>query len=650
MRKIVIAGVLVLLLPYAAYTLLGVGRPELGTLFDEGVHDALVLVGAALAAARALRRRDDRLAWALIALAIACYGAAEILYYALLSGLESPPYPSVCDLLWLAFYPLSYTALVLMLRRRIPDFQPSLWLDGALAALAVAAVAAAIVFRAVAADTGGSVGMVAMNLAYPLGDILLLGIVGMVGALAGRRAGRSWLLLGAGLSTLAIADPIWLYRTAAGAYAPGEPLDLLYVIAPLLIGVAAWQRPRTDPLALTGMRRLALPMACGVVAIALETYDHFDPLPGAAVILSSVLLLAITLRLSLAFRENLRTLEGSSREALTDALTGLGNRRALLRDLEARAARGDALLIAIFDLNGFKAYNDTFGHPAGGALLERLAVRLAQVATPCDAAYRLGGDEFCTLFELDGRSPEGLVDAAAAALSEHGEGFAISSSFGWVMLPAEATAYVDALRLADRRMYAQKHRGRQSAGRQSSDVLQRALRERHPDLGDHMSAVSDLAEEVARREGLSDGEVEDVRLAAELHDVGKVGIPDAILHKPGPLTEDEWAFIRRHTLIGERILHAAPALKRVAAMVRSSHERWDGAGYPDGLAGEDIPLGARIVAICDSFDAMTSDRPYRGGMSEEAALAELRRCARTQFDAALVATFCEAVAGARALS
>ena len=159
-------------------------------------------------------------------------------------------------------------------------------------------------------------------------------------------------------------------------------------------------------------------------------------------------------------------------------------------------------------------------------------------------------------------------------------------------------------------MYANKHAGRTSAGRQSKDVLLRALAERDPGLGTHAETVA-LAAATAEALGLAADEVEHVRHASELHDVGKVAIPDAILGKPGPLTEEEWTFVRRHPIIGERIILAAPALARVAALVRSSHERWDGAGYPDGLAGDAIPLGARIVAVGRRFAAMTAGRPYR---------------------------------------
>jgi two-component system, cell cycle response regulator len=149
---------------------------------------------------------------------------------------------------------------------------------------------------------------------------------------------------------------------------------------------------------------------------------------------------------------------------------------------------------------------------------------------------------------------------------------------------------------------------------------------------------------VGSRLSLLSEELDEVVRAAELHDVGKMAIPDEILHKPGPLTDEEWSFVRQHTIIGERILGAAPALLAVAKLVRASHEHWDGSGYPDGLAGETIPLGARVVAVCDAFDAMTTSRPYRDAMSVEEALTEIRACSGTQFDPTVVEAFCEEIA------
>ena len=170
-------------------------------------------------------------------------------------------------------------------------------------------------------------------------------------------------------------------------------------------------------------------------------------------------------------------------------------------------------------------------------------------------------------------------------------------------------------------------------------VLLQVLREREPDLHEHLHGVASLAREVARAFGLPAEELDTIVRAAELHDVGKVAVPDAILHKPARLDPAERQIIERHSEVGERILAVAPALRPVARLVRASHERWDGNGYPDGLAGEAIPLGARVVAVCDAFDAMTTDRPYQAGTDADSALEELVRNAGTQFDPAVVAVF-----------
>jgi HD-GYP domain-containing protein (c-di-GMP phosphodiesterase class II) len=251
----------------------------------------------------------------------------------------------------------------------------------------------------------------------------------------------------------------------------------------------------------------------------------------------------------------------------------------------------------------------------------------------------MGGDEFCVLVSGDAAAVDAAVSRATAALAEAGDGFAISNSHGTALLPAEACSAEVALRIADQRMYARKNARPQSAGSQARDVLVRVLNEREPELHDHVLDVGQLAVAVARRLGMPEESLPELLHGAELHDVGKIGLPESILRKPGPLDDDEWAFMRRHTVIGERFLLAVPALRNVAALVRSSHERWDGGGYPDGLAGEAIPLGARIIAVCDAFDAMVTDRPYRAGMPREDAEAELRRCAGSQFDPAVVQAF-----------
>jgi diguanylate cyclase (GGDEF)-like protein len=367
---------------------------------------------------------------------------------------------------------------------------------------------------------------------------------------------------------------------------------------------------------------------------------------GPAPIAMLLVALAMIALAALSLRSARRELQA---HATSDALTGLGNRRKLMADLErlTRSARADApVVLTLFDLNGFKNYNDTFGHPAGDALLSRLGTALAAAVQEFDGqAYRQGGDEFCVIASAAHR--HALEQAADRALTEHGEGFRISAAYGSVVLPRDTGDAGEALRKADQAMYAQKYSGRATAGRQSSDVLMRALAERHPDLGDHQHGVAELAEQVGERLGITGRQLAMLVHAASLHDIGKVAIPDAIIAKPGPLTDEEWHFMRRHTLIGERILAAAPSLGGAAALVRSSHESWDGSGYPDGLAGVEIPLGARIIAICDAFDAMISERPYSKRKTIAAALAELRRCAGTQFDPTIVAVF-EQVIAARA--
>jgi diguanylate cyclase (GGDEF)-like protein/PAS domain S-box-containing protein len=328
--------------------------------------------------------------------------------------------------------------------------------------------------------------------------------------------------------------------------------------------------------------------------------------------------------------------------AYHDALTGLPNRRRLLEDLEPADTRH---LLVFFDLDGFKVYNDSFGHLEGDLLLRRLGRKLRDAVGDRGTAYRLGGDEFCIFGPLPADGGDELIAASREALSEHGEGFSVQASWGGVIVPDEAPDVTSALVMADQRMYADKGVGRVSAKQQARDLILRVLEERHPELHEHSGAVAALARAVGERMGISAPELDDLERAAELHDIGKIAIPDTILNKPGPLDDEEWSFMRRHTLIGESMLSAAPALHAAARIVRSSHERYDGRGYPDRLVDEQIPLASRIVFVCDAFHAMTSDRPYGTAGTVEAALAELSDCAGSQFDPAVVKAFRAELAG-----
>jgi two-component system cell cycle response regulator len=302
----------------------------------------------------------------------------------------------------------------------------------------------------------------------------------------------------------------------------------------------------------------------------------------------------------------------------------------------AGLGREEKVAVGIFDLDGFKAYNDTFGHPAGDALLARLGSRLATAVGDDGKAYRIGGDEFVvTTADADG---ERLMAAAQIALSERGTGFAIGCSRGGTRIVAGVTLE-QALHVADQRLYANKRSVRGGSGAETKDALLQVLAEQNEDLVAHLGHVAELASLTAIGMHLSSRQVDLTRLAAELHDVGKAAIPASILEKTGALDDEERHFIERHSEIGERIVGAAPALEAIAPIVRSAHERVDGTGYPDGLKCDDIPIASRIISVVDAFDAMTRDRPYSRAMGTQEALAELRTCAGTQFDPAVVEAF-----------
>ena len=335
-------------------------------------------------------------------------------------------------------------------------------------------------------------------------------------------------------------------------------------------------------------------------------------------------------------------IDATAHEARTDQLTGLPNRRALVEELDRLSDEGQTFTLTLADLNGFKRYNDAFGHPAGDALLRRLGKKLAVACEGRGTAARLGGDEFCVLFPGDVPTDEAR-ELVREALSDEGEGFRITATSGVAAVPREASTPDAALSLADARMYAGKVGIRLSAEDGMSVVLTRMLDARHPGLGSHVEEVATLAVACAGMLNLPEDDVLSVRRAAELHDLGKVAIPTAILSKDGPLSDEEWVFMRRHSVIGERILAGIPSLESAARIVRSSHERWDGEGYPDRLVGEEIPIGARIICVADAYCAMTEERPYARARSARSARHELRACSSAQFDPAVVTAFLAAL-------
>lgn len=326
--------------------------------------------------------------------------------------------------------------------------------------------------------------------------------------------------------------------------------------------------------------------------------------------------------------------------AFTDALTKLGNRRRLEADVAQQipVAGELPLTVVLFDLDGFKGYNDTFGHAAGDGLLARLGGALAEAAAGLGgSAYRLGGDEFCAVVAVADAGREEAIASLAEALHESGDAYTVATSYGCARIPVDAATLGEALQLADERMYSRKRARSSAAAQQARDVLLDLLRAKLPGTWEHCAGVAQLSRRVGRRMGVHGGALEELERAAELCNVGQVAVPDAILDKAGPLSEDEWMLIREHTVRGAEILGRAPALESIAGVVRATHERWDGSGYPDRLCGEEIPLAARIIAVCDAYQAMLDGRRYRPARSRDAAARELALGTGSQFDPGVVA-------------
>jgi two-component system cell cycle response regulator len=622
-------------------------RPLVGDLFSLPAAAA-----AAWAAWRASQRcsgsRRLRSAWRFVALAMLATFCGELLqmYY---EATNQAPFPSVADVFYLSFYPLMLCGVLrFSVGHRTLGERVRLGLDLAVVAIGSSAVVLYVVLgpTVVAGSTNLLQGV--FSVAYPVGDVvLLIGLASVLVREADPAARRALWFLGSGLLLYVIGDVVYGYISLHSTYQGGDPVDTFWLVAIALWAVAGVAQTRPDasssnivighPLGISRTPYISAAVGFTVLIIG-QWHDPFFPDMTLA-ITAALIAALVAVRQFLAQRDLAAMEQQASYESQHDALTSLPNRRQLMTDgVAAVALATDAAprTLAMFDLDGFKSYNDTYGHLAGDQLLTRVAQRLAASVCSLGRAYRLGGDEFCVLLDtMD--APADIIAQAAAAMCEHGAGFTISSSYGLISIPSDAKDLSAALQIADTRMYARKASTRTATFiAQTSDVLLRASAGHSAGLSEHMREVGELSRDVARRFGV-DAEMLDLTFrTGELHDVGKLAIPASVLNKPGPLDDHEMALIRNHTIVGQHILNAAPALHAVATLVRSTHERYDGTGYPDGLSGEEIPLPARIVFACDSFHAMISRRSYSPGIAEAQAREELRRCAGTQFDPLVV--------------
>jgi diguanylate cyclase (GGDEF)-like protein len=375
----------------------------------------------------------------------------------------------------------------------------------------------------------------------------------------------------------------------------------------------------------------------------------------------SIALVGPLLAIALYQRSTFKAMQ-AMRLALTDPLTGLGNHRSfherLQRELVEAEHEGSSLALCLVDFDDLKSVNDRFGHPVGDLVLGQIASRLRQGGE----AFRLGGDEFAVLLprqnERQATAVARSIVERVAALDVEGVG-PVTVSAGVATYPLHGTGRDELIRLADNALYWAKKDGKNRvrayaaesilranleqiadtpdrvAQYRAAESLAKAVDERDAYTGSHSQRVGEYSARIARRLGADDSAVELTRLAGNLHDLGKLAIPEEVLRKPDDLSEAERLILERHPQIGFRMLESL-GVQPVAEWVLHHHERWDGAGYPNRLAGDQIPLAARIIFVADAYDAMTSDRAYRQAVPQQEALAELDRCSGTQFDPAVV--------------
>ncbi|HMM21734.1 MAG TPA: PAS domain S-box protein [Selenomonadales bacterium] len=330
-------------------------------------------------------------------------------------------------------------------------------------------------------------------------------------------------------------------------------------------------------------------------------------------------------------------------QAVRDPVTGLHNRTYF--ELEMGRMADGALQPAgliICDLDGLKYVNDTLGHDAGDNLLATAADILRDCFGKNEIIARIGGDEFAIILpkadEVRMSHSRSRIRAAIAAYNNKRPKIPLNVSIGSA-LTGESISIDGLFKAADNSMYREKLHSQQSSRSSVVHALKKALEVRDYVTEGHANRLRDLTVHLAKICGLPDYRLTDLRLFAEFHDIGKVGIPDQILFKPGPLTKAEVAIMHSHCEIGHRIAISSPDLEPIADWILMHHEWWNGKGYPNSVKGQQIPIECRILSIADAYDAMTNDRPYRKALTHSQALAEILRCSGEQFDPELVERF-----------
>ncbi len=604
-------------------------------------------------------------------------------------------FPSWADAGYLGAYPFLLGAVLLLLRARpLPRASHTRVLLDSLMTTAAAApfawyfILGPTIFR----QNETALAKIADG-AYAWCDLALIFGVLLLSARLGDPALRRLVsTLVPALTIIAATDSVYAYQIPHHAYTSGGLLDLTRSLGYILLGLAGTvarftltrqpdtldvlpgrYSPSAAKLGIRHVWRYLLPYALipAVVAlIASMGHAHVDSQLETGVYLAAALLIELVfVHQFLAYRELIAYANRSARlESLAgaDPVTGLPNHRALVsaldRELERSHRYHHPCVLLFLDLDHFKALNDSFGHVAGDAALREFSSVVRGALRSTDTLGRWGGEEFVAMLpETDTEAGLAVAERVRSMVAAHGfcsaGGAHITCSLGLATYPHDAQARDGLIEMADQAMYAAKRLGRNQV-RVAGDpvVTAQAAETRKPGsreeaalvgmvealaalvdtrdhcTGQHVDTVAGLAVRLALALGLDTSQAHMVGLAGKLHDIGKVAIPDAVLQKPTSLTEDEWTLMRTHPALGAAVVSRVPALRALAPIIRAHHERWDGQGYPDRLAGDAIPLLARVLAVADAFSAMRADRPHQRACSAAAALAELQRCSGTQFD------------------
>lgn len=657
-----VAGILTIA---AYFGLIAAGAPAMAkvTLY------CVITGSAAIAVLYGCRRYRPAawLPWLLLGLSQVVYAIADTTFYVSHVVIDATSFPGIADIFYLAHYPLVVAGLLALIRVRTPGRDLPGLLDAALLAV-VAAMLSWLYLIAPQAEAHPDPLVKIASVAYPVMDLAMFAVALRLILGSGRRP-LPFFLLCINLLAFLAADTIYVLQQLNGSYVAGNFLDAIWLSGNLALGAAALHpsmgtigQPTREPEAAPGPLRIVALCAAALVAPATLLVQYargsYSDIPITAIACGLLFVLTIARMAGLVAEQR--------RLAITDALTGLRTRRFFesrlgLKITEVGMER-DRLAVLIVDVDHFKSVNDRYGHPAGDRVLIEIAHRLREATRTGDLLARYGGEEFAVVVSGSGAAePARIGERLRLRVAESpitlpdGELVTVTVSVGTASFPDHGRTPTDLITAADRALYSAKALGRDRIALGSAVAprahppgtgsvlvdLERLASEVDGWLSEHehSEAVGYWAGMVAAQLGHCPNSVRRAELAGRLHDIGKALIPESIWTKQAKLSDEEWQLVRQHPVYGWRLAKTVPGLTTVAEIVRQHHERFDGNGYPDGLAGSGIRIEARILAVCDSWAAMLANRTYKAGLSEQEASEELLRGRGSQFDPQVVDVF-----------